>query len=350
MGVAGRIVGIAAGLAAAGVGAGLGARIAQQRRALASRDETEPVRLGSLHSTPLTVITSDGVPLHVEIDEPESGTSPLTVIFAHGYALNLDCWHFQRLAYRGLFRCVFYDQRSHGRSGRSTPGNATIDQLGRDLRQIIEETAPEGPVAVIGHSMGGMTIFALAEQHPELFGDRIVAAGLIATTAGDLDLEKLLLPFMPSNVGADLLRRTVTLLARGHRTIDSLRRVSRDIALVATNDFAFGDQVPEEYVEFADQMLQQTPFQVISEFFPNFSTLDKYAAAAALSEVPTTIICGTDDKLTAVGHSRKLHSLIAGSDLLECEGAGHLVILERHDQVNAALDQLFAAAVPLGGR
>lgn len=120
MGVAGRIVGIAAGLAAAGVGAGLGARIAQQRRALAARDETEPVRLGSLHSTPLTVITSDGVPLHVEIDEPESGTSPLTVTLAHGYALNLDCWHFQRLAYRGLFRCVFYDQRlrTAGRAAR----------------------------------------------------------------------------------------------------------------------------------------------------------------------------------------------------------------------------------------
>jgi pimeloyl-ACP methyl ester carboxylesterase len=35
---------------------------------------------------------------------------------------------------------------------------------------------------------------------------------------------------------------------------------------------------------------------------------------------------------------------VPGSTLLECEGAGHMVILERHEQVNAALDQLIAAA------
>ena len=57
----------------------------------------------------------------------------LTVVFVHGYALNLDCWHFQRAAFRGPVRTVFYDQRSHGRSGRSQQANATIDQLGRDL-------------------------------------------------------------------------------------------------------------------------------------------------------------------------------------------------------------------------
>ena len=72
--------------------------------------------------------------------------------------------------------------------------------------------------------------------------------------------------------------------------------------------------------------------------------MDKYETLNALSEVPTSIICGTDDKLTSIGHSRKLHSRIDGSTLLECEGAGHMVIMERHDQVNAALDQLIAAA------
>ena len=68
------------------------------------------------------------------------------------------------------------------------------------------------------------------------------------------------------------------------------------------------------------------------------------AAVHALSVVPTTIICGTADKMTSVDHSRTLHARIEGSDLIECAGAGHLVIMERHDQVNAALDQLLAAA------
>ena len=61
-------------------------------------------------STPAT-----GTPARAEAPE-------LTVVFVHGYSLTLDSWHFQRAAYRGLVRTVYYDQRSHGRSGRSTPG------------------------------------------------------------------------------------------------------------------------------------------------------------------------------------------------------------------------------------
>jgi pimeloyl-ACP methyl ester carboxylesterase len=97
-------------------------------------------------------------------------------------------------------------------------------------------------------------------------------------------------------------------------------------------------------VRFVDEMLSATPFEVVAEFFPHFSALDKFEIVHALKEVPTTIICGTADKLTSVGHSRKLASRIPGATLIECEGAGHMVIMERHDQVNAALDQLIAAA------
>ena len=52
---------------------------------------------------------------------------------------------------------------------------------------------------------------------------------------------------------------------------------------------------------------------------------------------------GTDDKLTSIGHSRKLQSRIDGSTLLECHGAGHMVILERHSEVNGELDRLLSA-------
>ena len=74
---------------------------------------------------------------------------------------------------------VFWDQRSHGRSGRSDLTHATIDQLGDDLLAVLEATtAPGRPVVLVGHSMGGMTIMALADRHPELFGDRVVGVAL----------------------------------------------------------------------------------------------------------------------------------------------------------------------------
>jgi pimeloyl-ACP methyl ester carboxylesterase len=187
-------------------------------------------------------------------------------------------------------------------------------------------------------------VIALAEHYPELFGERVVGVALIATTAGGLDPSRVLLPVMPLSLGSGLTHRAVRLLGRGHRTIDTLRRLGKDVAMVATDLFAFGDDVPAAYVEYVDTRLSQTPFEVVAEFFPSFSGLDKFHLVEVLGRVPTAIICGTADRMSSVGHSRKLHARIAGSTLLECEGAGHMVILERHDQVNAELDQLIAAA------
>ncbi len=129
-----------------------------------------------------------------------------------------------------------------------------------------------------------------------------------------------------------------------------LRRLGATVAEVFTDVFAFGDEVPASYVRFVDSMLSRTPFEVLAEFFPSLHGLDKFHAVEALGRVPTTIVCGTADRLTSIGHSRKLHSRIEGSVLVEAEGAGHMVIMERHEQVNAALDQLLAASTERVGR
>ncbi len=338
---------VLAGMAGAlGVAAaGTAVQVVRQRRVIARRGHGEAVRLGSLRSAPRTVVAEDGVPLHVEVDE-HHGNAPdaLTLVFVHGFALNLDCWHFQRAGYRGLIRTVFYDQRSHGRSGRSSVANSNVEQLGDDLRQVIDQVVPEGRVVLVGHSMGGMAVIALAEQHPELFGDRVAGVALIATTAGGISPARILVPGIPERVGGELAQRLVAGLARTSRVVDGLRRVTRDVAMVATDRLAFGDKVPDSYVAFVDDMLSGTKFEVLAEFFPVFESLDKYSVISALERVPTTIICGTADRITAIGHSRKLHAQIPGSVLVECEGAGHLVVLERHEQVNAALDQLLAHA------
>ena len=354
----GRVVGSLAG--ALGVAAGTAAvGILRQQRAI-SRRAGEDIPFGSLRSTPVTVVADDGLPLHVEVDEVEpvagsgpvdrllrrtrSDTPPVTVVFVHGFCLNLDCWHFQRAAYRGLVRTVYYDQRSHGRSGRSDRAHATIDQLGRDLHRVLEEVVPDGPVVLVGHSMGGMSIVAFAEQFPELIGTRVVGIGLISTTAGGLDPSRMLLPMLPARLAGPLAGSAIRTLHLGHRAVDSLRRAGSAVATVATDRFAFGGDVPRGYVEFVDDMLAATPFEVVAAFFPHFAGLDKFDFVEVLGRVPTSVICGTDDRLTSIGHARKLQSRIPGSRLLECEGAGHMVTMERHELVNAELDQLITAA------
>ncbi|TWG99435.1 pimeloyl-ACP methyl ester carboxylesterase [Nocardioides sp. J9] len=353
----GRVVGSLAG--ALGLAAGTAAvGILRQQRQI-SRRAGDSVPFGSLRSAPLTVVAEDGVTLHVEVDEVDapapgsavdrlfrrtSAAPAVTVVFVHGYCLNLDCWHFQRAAYRGLVRAVYYDQRSHGRSGNSDRAHSTIEQLGRDLHTVLEHVVPEGPVVLVGHSMGGMSIVALAEQFPELIGDRVVGVGLISTTAGGLDPGRLLVPLLPARLSGPLASRAVRTLHLGHKAIDVLRRAGSAVASVATDRFAFGEEVPRGYVEFVDEMLAATPFETVADFFPNFASLDKFHAVEVLGAVPVSVICGTADRLTSIGHSRKLQSRIPGARLLECEGAGHMVVMERHELVNAELDQLITAA------
>jgi len=63
----------------------------------------------------------------------------------------MDCWHFQRRDLGRLGRLVFYDQRSHGASGRSPREHSTIDQLGADLFAVLRTVAPDGPIVLVGH-------------------------------------------------------------------------------------------------------------------------------------------------------------------------------------------------------
>ena len=342
----------AAAIAAVATGVVVERRVVKTRKANAAAAD----QLGALHSEPVQVKTDDGVLLHAEVDEiaPYSTDGKRargrrarrpTLVFVHGYALNLDCWHFQREALRGKHRMVFYDQRSHGRSGRSDRDHATIDQLGDDLVRVLEELAPKDDVVLVGHSMGGMSIIALAERHPEVFATRVKGVALIATTAGGLRPHRTVSGrWIPDGVGQLVAPRLIAALAKAPELVDSARRSGSNIGFLVADMFAFGRKdAPAAEVEFLDEMLAGTSFDVLAEFFPSFTDLDKFENLAPFTGVPTTIICGTKDKLTSIGHSRKLAERIPGARLVECTGAGHMVIFEERDHVNEAIDALVAA-------
>src|SRR5688500_12716922 len=110
-------------VAAGAVATLLNDRHRTQRR----RRRGEEVEFGTVRSSPLTVMASDGVALSVEIDEAKRKTP--TVVFLHGWVEDSDVWHYQRLALRGRVRTVFADLRSHGRSGRSYADNSSLVDL-----------------------------------------------------------------------------------------------------------------------------------------------------------------------------------------------------------------------------
>jgi pimeloyl-ACP methyl ester carboxylesterase len=346
-----QVLRVAAALAGVGATGYAADQLVGRRQRRRARD-ADPDALGSLRGEAHPVVADDGVELHGEVDElsPYSGEAVreqagATVVLVHGFAMTMDCWHYQRAALRGRRRVVLYDQRSHGRSGRSEPGNATIEQLGRDLHSVLTELTGDEPVVLVGHSMGGMSVVALAEEHPELFGDKVVGTALISTTAGSLRTHRLLSRWIPDSLGRRAVERGLVVASQRQRLLELVRKQGSALAFAMIREFAFGDgDVPASWVEFLDREIAAVPLDVLVEFIPQFDALDKFHVVEAFAEVPTWIMCGTEDKLTSVGHSRKLHSRIPGSRLVELEGGGHMSLFEFEDRVNEEIDQLLREA------
>ncbi|WP_406199482.1 alpha/beta hydrolase [Kitasatospora sp. NBC_01560] len=280
----------------------------------------------------------------------EPAAEPLTVVFCHGYCLNQDSWHFQRAALREGMRLVFWDQRSHGRSERSRSylagEPASIDQLGGDLKAVIDAVAPTGPLVLVGHSMGGMTVMALADQHPELFRERVAGVALVGTLAGDWDAVTLGLPAAGAKLFKKVAPSMMKLLGRQVELVEATRRLGADVSAVFYRKFSFGGKdVDPGVVRFAEQLLDATPIDVVAEFYPVFGAHEKSAALAALRGIPTLVLAGTKDLLTPPGHSEAIAQQLPGAELDLVEDAGHLVMLERPDLVDRRLAGLLKQAV-----
>lgn|GEM_PF-43399 len=406
-------LGVSVGVVAAGAAAGLAverltAGRSMRRRARAEVDASAP--FGSLRGAVRRVPAEDGTLLHVELDgtgwpeeagvpcarsapaaaaaaagagqDAESAVAdvasaaasalgrlrrlgrpapqPPTVVFCHGYCLTQDSWHFQRAALREGLRLVFWDQRSHGRSerGRSYLAGepATIDQLGRDLKAVIDAVAPRGPLFLVGHSMGGMTVMALAAQYPELFRDRVCGVALIGTSAGNLAASTFGLPAYGAKMFQRMAPGVLKALGRQPALVERGRRASSELTAPLYRRYSFGSpDVDPAVARFAERMLDSTPIDVVAEYFPALAAHDKTGALAAFSGLPVLVLTGTADLLTPPDHARAIVDELPDAELVLVPGAGHLVMLEQPDEVNTRLARLLArsargAALPAAVR
>ncbi|MEU6607916.1 alpha/beta hydrolase [Streptomyces shenzhenensis] len=369
-GLAGAAVGVLAAGAAAGVAiermtVGRGVR----RKARLALDSTGPY--GALRGTPGKAYADDGTELYYEVDdaEPEGGPAPrrrrlfgrkapapVTVVFSHGYCLSQDSWHFQRAALRGVVRTVYWDQRSHGRSGRGVAQRRddvplTIEQLGRDLKAVIEAAVPEGPMVLVGHSMGGMTVMALAAQYPELIRERVVATALVGTSSGRLGEVNFGLPLAGVNAVRRVLPGVLKALGQQAALVEKGRRATADLFAGIIKRYSFASRDVDPAVErFAERMIESTPIDVVAEFYPAFTDHDKTEALTYFQDMPVLVLAGVRDLITPSEHSEAIADLLPEAELVLVPDAGHLVMLEHPEVVTDRLADLLTrvGAVPAG--
>ncbi|MFI6662101.1 alpha/beta fold hydrolase [Streptomyces sp. NPDC050523] len=288
-----------------------------------------------MHTTAATrVTTDDGARLHTTTaGDPDA---PLTVVLCHGYMLDSTAWHFQLPALGDVARLVLYDQRGHG---RSTLGSApvTIERLGKDLHQVLEATAPQGPVILVGHSMGGMVVLALAAAHADLFGSRVTGVALLSTSAGQLNGTPMGLPPTAARLLHQALAAGLPALARLPRTVDTVRRHTGPLAFRLTRPMLYRAPVGSAAARITVHAMSRAPIVTIAACYPALMAHDQFAALPVLGRCPTLVAVGAGDQITPASHSAVLATHISSAELTVVSGASHLLPLERPNEVNSLL-------------
>ena len=289
-----------------------------------------------------TLRTHDGLDLHVHVEGPRD--AGLTVVLAHCWTSDHDSWRYQvrdlRHRYGDGLRVVTYDHRGHGASAETPEHAATIDNLGRDLGAVIDAHA-DGDLVLGGHSIGGMTLMALAEQRPQLFAERVRGVLFVATSGGSLHEVTLGLP----RIGDRVREQIPAMLAARSRMVSRRRRRRAPMveALVARR-FLFGDDMRLRDHALAVEGIINTPAASMRGFFSDVMRHDRVDGLGLLAGIPVHVMVGAADRLTPPSHAALLAEKIPGARLTVAPGAGHMLPLERDALVTEALVALVEEA------
>ncbi|MEW2377488.1 alpha/beta hydrolase [Micromonospora sp. NPDC047812] len=279
----------------------------------------------------------DDVRLHVEATGPAD--AEVTVVLLHGWTLDGRAWHRQLADLRRRFgdavRVVTYDARGHGRSSCMALPTATVAQLGDDLAAVLDEVAPTGRVVLVGHSMGGMTIMEYAHRHPEHFAARTAGLVFVSTTAeGHTHTAYGLSPRI-----ARLIRLAETtgagVLARcgAWRPPRALLRALRP----SIRWMLFGDRCDPHDIRLVTSAVARATLRSIGGFRASIGAQHRLDTLAGLAHLPAAALVGDRDRLTPPPCAESIAGALPATELTVCPGAGHMLMMERPDEVNAAL-------------
>ncbi|MEU6074743.1 alpha/beta hydrolase [Micromonospora sp. NPDC047074] len=291
----------------------------------------------------------DGVRLHVETTGPAD--AEVTVVLLHGWTLDARAWHRQLADLRDRFgdavRVVAYDARGHGRSSCMALPTATLAQLGDDLAAVLDEVAPAGRVVLVGHSMGGMTIMEYAHRHPGHFAARTAGLVFVATTAEGhthtvygLSPRIARLIRLAETTGAGVLARCGS-WCPPRALLRALRPSIRWML--------FGDGCDPHDIRLVTSAVARASLRSIGGFRASIGSQHRLETLTGLTHLPAAALVGDRDRLTPPPCAESIAAALPATELTVCPGAGHMLMMERPDEVNAAVAGVLRRALAAAG-
>jgi len=233
----------------------------------------------------------------------DSAAAP-SILLIHGSGMSAGAWVNQLRGSLKAFRVAAIDLPGHGKSDPIP--QASVEGYAETVAEFLEALG-SGPVLVVGHSLGGAIAIALAAQRPHAVTGLVLLASCAKLPWVDSSWGRLL-PYLPGPLWKTFFISTAQklLFARG---------------------------VPGHAVSLGMQELRSCRAETILKDLQAAKAMDLTQQATGL-DVPTLILCGSQDRLTPPALSADLKGLIPGSRLSLIEEAGHMLLLEVPTRVN----------------
>jgi pimeloyl-ACP methyl ester carboxylesterase len=312
-----KVAGIGLGVAAGVAGA---VYVAQRKvlQGLSDRPDPDAGRLGDL---PLegarTFRSHDGGEIFVLEAGPEDG---VPIVLSHGVTIDSRIWtkQFESLPPLG-FRVIAFDTRGHGKSVCGTSGHS-IENLAFDVRALLEELDLHDTI-LLGHSMGGVAVQAFASHLPEVAHERVRGLVLLSSLA---------------KTQVSTTRRLRALAESVSGKLDLSHMMGNPNLGTMLARLGFGRDPQASHVELVRQMLAECDPETTRDAVSVLLGMD-LTPKLELIDLPTLIICGTNDVLAPRYESRRIARLIRGARFVMLEGAGHTIMLEQPEELDALL-------------
>lgn len=214
-----------------------------------------------------------------------------TIVFIHGFGGMAAQWQYQMQKFALDNRVIALDLRGHGLSDKPASGY-DMPRIQLDLEMVLANLKVSTPFVLVGHSFGGAVVTDYALNHPANVEKLILIA-----TAGEFKLNAF---------------------------------------------FKLGLHLPTSVLRLIEPFTRQwlhAPPRALKQFYLNnlaqWVGWDKFSAL----KVPTLVIRGHRDLVFDRPLFEQVAKSIVGGEDVDIGSSGHMVMLERREAVNRAIER-----------
>ncbi|MDO5670853.1 MAG: alpha/beta hydrolase [Corynebacterium sp.] len=313
------------------------------------------LELGELHSGArepgltgidrVGTVDNDGILVHWYEDGGQLADD-VTVVFIHGFTLAAESFYLQVNHLQERWpqaRILLLDVRGHGQTGKVDPRLCTVEGAADDTLAVLRARGVQGPMILVGHSLGGLVALNLVRRCPPELRGHIAGLILVATSIEALSDQGL--PQVLASPVADQVYHAV------ESQPQDAKKFREQAALVLAPTLAvavFHRNVNYDIVQFHAAMIHETPLETFVGYFEDLQKHDELAASDHLQGLPGYVIVGEKDVVTPLSQAERLIEVWPDAYLQIAREAGHMIPLEAPEILNAAIDRLILRVVDDG--